>query len=62
MRRDGAGFVQRIDGAGHALYMPAHDRVFDHCRHNAPLPPYHRGTNSRVKAEIRAAGAAARHP
>jgi hypothetical protein len=41
--------------------MAAHDRIFDH-RCHAPLPPYHRGTNSRVKAEIRAAGAAARLP
>jgi hypothetical protein len=54
--------AERIDGAGHGLYIAAHDPVDDHCRYHAPLPQYHRGTNSRVTAQIRGAGAAARLP
>jgi hypothetical protein len=54
--------AERIDGSVHGLYMAAHDRVFDHRRCHAPSPQHHRGTNSRVRRKIRAAGAAARLP
>jgi hypothetical protein len=44
--------AERIDGAGHGLYIAAHDPVDDHCRYHAPLPHYHGGTNSRVTAKF----------
>jgi len=42
----------KIDGSRHGPYIGGHERLFyDHRRRCAPLPPYRRGTVSRVISE-----------